>query len=296
VGRILAGQRQGMAGIVLVLLIVTALGAVIMLTGTLVAARKINDSVKLINPRVQGIAHNTRAVDKAKHTMFITAKISDTLTPLPAQLAAVVQATGGIDGHSHAILRRARSINATVRSIDGHVHAINATAHGILGNSSAINSGARGVNASAHGINGHVSSVFSNAKGINADVRAINGSAGGIRSTFGRLLPVVRAIDGAKGKPPGSGFAGNKEAGIKGTFSGITGINTRADGVISLVTPVATELTGTANLVGPGHTQDSTDKPSIHGYANMIDCSTLIKTTRALGTALGSGMADFCGK
>jgi len=286
--RIFTGQR-GLAGLILVVVIAWALAAVLMLTGTLVAAHTIRRQVVVISHVTSKIDHNLRAVTLAGTTATIASRIYRRATPLSGQLARVVVEANQINTTAGSILRHAGSINNRALSINTNARAINANAR-------AINANARAINANVHLIAGNVGSIDTRVGSINARVGSINARATSIGARVGGINASVGSIDRSVRSTRGT--VGLISANLRATLAiaplirvDVAGINQRAVPLTFIVAPIFQDLSGTLFQVGPGHT-DSTGHATLHGHANSIDCSPLIQTSR---TATGAAGSSYCG-
>lgn len=243
----------GAHSVALVVVVVWALGAVFMLTRTLVAANAIDGNVVTIRDAVGGIDENLDFVDLARETALIADDIEAAASPLRDRLDEVIDAAQAIDGNAVAILGTAEDINGNVKDINTTALAINRTVNLINDNVLAINTNARRINANAREINASVLS-------INGHAVAINGSVNNINSNLGGVLGVVRSINGDDTAPLAQDL-------------GISGINRRADIVIELVTAIK------------GDTGDilAAVRDDVVTHANSIDCSDLIQAAGAAG-------------
>jgi methyl-accepting chemotaxis protein len=237
----LTGKR-GLAGVILVLVIAWALAAVLMLTGTLLAARDIDDRVEVITREVKPADRDLDAVRLAATTSRIADRILEAARPLSGQLDQVIRATHGIDRSARSILVTAGSIGDTVESI-----------HTTVGS-----------------IHGTVGSIESTAGSIGGHVNSIGRSVGGIHSRARTILLTTRSID-----------------------AGVEAINRRALIVTRLVRAIKSDTgslleDGLAHI-GPEHGPDT--DATLHGHANSIDCSPLVRT---LGQARGA--PSYCGR
>lgn len=239
---ILTGRR-GLAPAVLILLIVFALSAVVMLTGTLVAARRINDDVKTIRPEVSEIKGDTKAIALAKRTNSIAIQIRRAAVPLTGKLTDTLSAAKDIDKVAKSILGKVGAINQTAGAINGNVTLINTTVGLIDANASSINASVRAINNNARSISASVNGINSSANGINSSVRSIQGRG----ST---ILATTRLIDPA-----------------------VADINRHAVIIQGVATGIAGDLSSVFGIVGD---TSNGDGRTIHGHANSIDCSTLL--------------------
>lgn len=266
------GLAPALPGIVLVVVIVWALAAVLMLTGTLVNAREIDNTLPLIKAQVLPIDEDLDNVRLAEETARLTERIRVAAAPLSDQADRIIREARSIDRSAASILVTARSINGTAKAINGNVLAINDTVGAINSNVVSINSTVNSIGGSVFSINSRVSSVGADVATINGRVTRVLGAVGpagateggsikasvdGILDTFVALDPVTRSIDG-----------------------GVAAINGRANAGIGLSDQLKGDFTPIRALVGPGllgpagHSTDGIG--AIHGHANSIDCSALL--------------------
>jgi len=240
---------RGFAGIMLVLIIVWALAAVLMLTGTIIAASRIDDSVAVIKPEVSQIRGETQLIALAKRTSEISRKIKEAAAPLTGELARTDRSAKSIDVTAKKIdanlkttLARATTINGSVLTIGGTVGRINGNVNDIGSTAQAINRNARSINASARSIN-------ASARGIDANTKSINASVRGIRGSGSTILSKVVVIDGR-----------------------VAQINRNAITIREVVAPAGADLNAVLRLVSSGPRPNT-----IAGHANSIDCSSVFK-------------------
>ena len=236
---ILRGTR-GLAPAILILIVVWALAAVLMLTGTLVAANQIDDSVAIIKPEVNDIGTDTEAIALAARTAVISGQIKRAAMPLTGQLSDTLAAAKDIDRIAKTILRTATTINQTATTINGNVTPINTTVNG-------IGSSAAAINTSVLAIGGNARSINASARSINSLTDSINASARGIRGNASTILADVNQIEPE-----------------------VAGINRRAEDVQDIARPIGSDLSTVLDLVG------GTGPNTINGHANSIDCSRLL--------------------
>lgn len=252
-------RNKWLPAVVLVGVVVFAIAAVAMLTGTITAAQQIEEDVKVIEPTVAGIDKDLDNVKLAARTNQLALRILDAAEPLSGQADATLKQAKSIDRTVPKILDTAGSINDTAKAIGGTVDAI----HGNVG---AINGNVQSIQDRVHSINGKVLSINSSVNSINRSVVTINGAGKGI---LGR----VRSIDVDAAR-----------------------INRRARIIIRAVGPrrrrntISRDLFLTLRQVGPGHR--GVGGESIHGHANSIDCSPLVNTLRVI-TRPGF---NYCGR
>ncbi|MGI8412119.1 MAG: hypothetical protein ACR2QA_06415 [Solirubrobacteraceae bacterium] len=287
---------SGLAGFVLVLVILWALAAVLMLTGTLTNARQINRRVKLVNAQVDPIDKNLRFVKLAATTAKVSGEIKARAMPLTGEAAQIVTLVGSINSKGTSILNRAHSINGLVNTINGSVRVINGTVHTI--------------NRTANTINGTVQSINSNVNSIGGNVQSVSGSVASVGAHVATVQRNVITVQGAVGPQASGGTSINADVrriftrlgtirstaeSIKGTHGnpsapgrGVFGINDRAEEVIGLSRLLKGDLntvqTNVGTMVGGG---------TVLGHANSIDCSTVVNllgpTTDCQGGVTNAG-------
>lgn len=240
---ILTGRR-GLAPIALVIVVAWALAAVLMLTGTIIAAHRIDHDVAIITPEVNDIGRDTKAIGLTRTTARVSGRIADAAKPLTGELSKTLAAARTIDKTAKSILTRAGAINTTVKSINGTARAINANVSSINANVSSIGSNARSINANALAINSSARSIRASAVSINGNAKTINASVVRIRGNGSGILTTVNSIDPR-----------------------VAGINRRAVDVQNVAQPLGLDLNSTLGLL-----------PSIDSAANGIDCAALISS------------------
>ena len=253
------GLSTMLPGLVLVIVIFWALAAVLMLTGTLINAREIDETVDVINVQVaasDGIDQDLDNVKLAARTNRLAARIRRRAAPLTGQADQVIRAASSIDRKVDSILSTAQTINETAGSI-------NTTVRSIGGNVSSIGSTVVSIHGTVNGIGADVFSIGRTARSIlqrvgpeNAtDPTSINASVARILSDLTRVNTEVRQID-----------------------RGVAAINLRGDRAIQGARGIKGDFEGILTQVGlgspTGHT--AAGKGTIHGHANSIDCAPLI--------------------
>jgi methyl-accepting chemotaxis protein len=186
--RRLVADESGLGGTVLVIVIAWALAAVLMLTGTLVAAQTIDERVAEITTLVSEIDEDTTAVALAADTTDIARNILSAAQPLSAQLDDVITAAGSINESASSILANAESINGSVRQI----------------------------NATAGSIGASVRSIHTHAGGILTTVRSIHEGIADINRRADVVIGIVQGIKGDTGNVLAQVVEGDAQAGIRG--------------------------------------------------------------------------------
>jgi prefoldin subunit 5 len=196
-------DERGLAGKILVGVIAWALGAVLLLTSTLVSAQQIDNRVGRITTEVSPIDKDLDSVNLAIETNATAQQILEAAKPLSGQLDQVLatkikENAEAIDGNVQGIKKSVDSINAAALGINSDVLAIN-------GSVRAINTTARSINGLVRSIDGNVGSIGSTVNGIDANLKAVLGTAQAIRgdhevkSGFGDgLAGINRRVDTAR--------------------------------------------------------------------------------------------------
>lgn len=210
-------DERGLAGKILVGVVAWALGAVLMLTSTLVSAQRIDDRVGVITAEVSPIDKDLDSVNLAVQTNAIAQQIQTAAKPLSGQLdqvlaTKIVENAESIDGN-------VKSINATVNSIGAHAKAINGNVLSINGTVRAINGSAKNINASVRSIDGNVAAIGQTVNGISGNLAGVLDAATSIRGEHGD---------------------------VQGFGTGVAAINRRAEAVVALVNAIKTD---TANIL-----------------------------------------------
>ncbi len=264
------GLAPALPGIALVVIIVWALAAVMMLTGTLTNAREIDKTLPLITSQTSPIDKDLDSIRLARRTVRLTQRIDRAAKPLTGQANRIIRVARNIDSRVAGILGTAVSINETARAINANareinsdvsavsasVISINATVDSIESNVLTINNTVRSIEGRVFTINGRVRSVFNRVGGVNATNSSINGSVNDILRRFRSLEPETRSID-----------------------SGVAAINRRASRGIVAVRALKRDFGPIAQVVGsgnPGADHPAPGPGTIHGHANSIDCARLI--------------------
>lgn len=221
----LRGDR-GIVGVNLVLVIAFALYAVIMLSRTTLAAKQIDDRVRVIVTEV-GPGSNVSRLDETQKLNTIGKTAEDILTaarPLSGQAQVIIDTAQSIDNTVSAINANAGEINATVKSINSTAASLLPVVQTIHGDDSldvrtggvaAINKRAETATPVVGGISSDLEAVFANVGAgqtgahqpnntIHSHVNSINcalaSPSGGLVGTVGTLLGVLL---GPQTAPPG---------------------------------------------------------------------------------------------
>ena len=133
-----ASGERGIVGFNLAVTIAFALFAVIELSRVTLAAKQIDDRVKVITAEV-GPGSNVSRLDETQKLNDIGRKAEDILAaakPLSPQAGVIVDTARSIDASVVSILRNASEINGTVKSINGTVTALAPVVNNIHGDDS----------------------------------------------------------------------------------------------------------------------------------------------------------------
>ena len=277
------GLAPALPMIALVVIIAWALAAVLMLTGTLINAREIENTLPLINNEVQPIDQDLDNVKLAEETARISGRIRRRAAPLSDQADQIIEVAGNIDGRVATILDTAgtindtagsinetarsingsvNSINDTVSSINGKVVSINDTVNSIQANALSINRTADSIGVKVTTINARVGSIFRRVGAPGATDRSIKGAVTRITRKFVLLDPVTKDID-----------EGNENN------EGVDDINERATRGLRGVAALKSDFVPIRTIVGSGNPaldHDVSGPGNIHGHANAIDCSQIL--------------------
>ncbi len=201
-------DETGLAGKLLVGVVAWALGAVLLLTSTLVNAQQIDNRVDRITHTVGPIDHDLDSVALAVKTNETAQQILAAAQPLSGQADQIVQATASIDGSAKSINSTVGQIGQAVQGIDGNARSINGTVLDINRTVKDINGTAKTISGTVNSIDGRVGSIGGAVRGIAASLDAVRDTARGIRGDH---------------------------AVTDGFGTGIAGINRRSDAAIALV-------------------------------------------------------------
>ena len=240
------GLATMLPGLVLVIVIFWALAAVLMLTGTLINAREIEDTVEVINGEVaatDGIDKDLDNVRELVRTRKTVADIRDAADPLTGQADQVISAAGAINRSAKSILGTAGSINSTATSINGTVNEINSSVN-------QIGASVVSINAQVNSIGASVSSINNLANSIAAAVGSADSTDDtSINASVTRILSDLRGTNGE----------------VVTIERGVAAINGRADRAIDLAKGIKTDFEGVLSGVN-----------KIDAHANSIDCAALL--------------------
>jgi hypothetical protein len=167
-------DNRGIVGVNLALTIAFALFAVIELSRVVLAAKQIDDRVKIITAEV-GPGSNVSRLDETQKLNDVGRKAEEILAaakPLSGQAQVIIDTTASIDGTVSQILSNAGEINGSVRSINSTASAllpVVRTIHGD-GTMSPTTGGVEAINRRAD-----IALNPANVPGIRGDLAAVNG-------------------------------------------------------------------------------------------------------------------------
>ncbi|MGQ0743044.1 MAG: hypothetical protein ACT4OS_01630 [Acidimicrobiales bacterium] len=175
-GRLRLAGEKGIVGFNLALTIAFALFAVIELSRVTLAAKQIDDRVKVITNEV-GPGSNVSRLDETKILDTVGQTAEDILAaaaPLTGQAQQILDATESIDSTVSDIRRNASEINGTVRSIDATATALQPVVVSINGNSAGVTVAGGGV----EDINRRADLAMPPVAGIRDDLNRVSGLVG----------------------------------------------------------------------------------------------------------------------
>src|SRR5918997_629836 len=143
---------NALPGIMLVLVIIWALFAVLMLTGIISTAQRIESRVGVINNAVTPINSKLDVVPILAQVQDTAGQIRDAAAPLTGIIGNVASSASSIDLSAKQILGSAESINRSAKSINEQVQQINPTVVSIESTLNSIEANATSINASARTI------------------------------------------------------------------------------------------------------------------------------------------------
>lgn len=214
--------EDGIVGVNLVLVIAFALYAVIMLSKTTLAAKQIDDRVRVIVTEV-GPGSNVSRLDETQKLNTIGKTAEDILVaakPLSGQAQQIIDTAKSIDSTVSAINANAAEINSTVHSINATASALLPVVQNIHGDDSisATTGGVAAINKRAETARTDPGSV----QGISRDLFAVSVDvgAGGLSGHSGNNIHNhVNSINCALASP---------SAGLVGAVGGLLGSVTGA--------------------------------------------------------------------
>ena len=236
-------SAAGLPAVMLVVVVIWALGAVGLLTGTLINAEGIDQQVGVITRRVSRIDRDVEAVRLAARTDRLARRIFAQARPLAGELGTVVDHTSSID-------RRASSILGHAQRITGEVLGIHGTVGRLLATVDSIHAHVGSIHGTVGALGGEVRSIDSRAHSIRRHVGSIRAGAASIHRRFAGILRVADRID-----------------------SGVRAINLRALTAIAVVRPIFANLTSVlAQLGPPGREHGTSRDATIGGHVHSVDC------------------------
>jgi methyl-accepting chemotaxis protein len=237
-------EERGLAGIILVAVLVWVVLAVALLGQTLWDTQTIHHDVAQIDGRLAGINANTSAVGLAAQTGDVAKNILASVQPLSGQLDQVLATP--IPDEAAAIAAKAGDIETTAASIGRSVQDIHGTVESIQATAASIAAKATDIEQTAAGIGAHVGSIHDRAAAIDSGVAAILDAARAIRGSY----------DG-----PSNG-------------SGVAGINHHVDEIIALAQGIHGDLAAVFGIVNPAGGPGP--GANLYGHVKSIDDQSLV--------------------
>jgi methyl-accepting chemotaxis protein len=193
---------NALPGIMLVIVIFWALFAVIMLTGIISTANRIENRVGVINNTVTPINSKLDVVPVLAQVQDTANQIRDAATPLTGIIGNVVNSASSIDLTAKQILGSAESINKSAKSINDQVLSINDAVISIESTVKSIDATAAEINDSARSIGGifiqivdlgydiktRVTIASAQADDIIRETQSINADLADVRDEVDRIL------------------------------------------------------------------------------------------------------------
>lgn len=161
---------NALPGIMLVIVIFWALFAVLLLTGIISTANRIESRVGVINNTVTPINSKLDVVPILANVQDTAGQIRDSAVPLTGIIGNVVNSASSIDTTAKQILGSAETINTSAKSINGQVLEINPTVYSIFDSVTTIDASASEINDSVVTIGGSFIGVVDNVYDIKTRV------------------------------------------------------------------------------------------------------------------------------
>jgi len=195
-------KSNALPAVMLVIIVFWALSAVLMLTGTLGAANRIDERVQTIVGDVGPIDTELDTVPILTQVSSSAAQIREAAAPLSAGLDKVVTDVGTIDASAKSILVSASEINGKVKTINTSAKEINASVNSIgpalttiEGTAGEINGTVDSIHGSFVGIDFLVQRIQNNLVRISSQVDVLNGQVRQLKSDTGTISPLVDQIN-----------------------------------------------------------------------------------------------------
>lgn len=195
-------KSNALPGLMLVIIVFWALSAVLMLTGTLGAANRIEERVNTINSDVAPIDTELDTVPILTDVSKTAEDIRVAAAPLTGGLGKVLEDVGTIDTSAKSILVSANEINAKVKTINtsateinGSVNTIGPSIFAIEGTANEINGTVDTIHGSFVGINDFVQHIQNNLVLTSKQVDTLNKQVAQLKSDTGTISPIVDQIN-----------------------------------------------------------------------------------------------------
>lgn len=166
--------KRGLPFLAVVIVATWAVFAVISLSGTLISAHQIVDSVREINTVYPQVDKNLKSVPLALETARVSGEIDEATKPVGPAFTQIVDAVNGIQTSAAGILQAGGEINTSAKSINAGVKSINGVAVPIGASLATVDDRVRSINDSAHGIKDKFDDILDRSHSINDRVRGIN--------------------------------------------------------------------------------------------------------------------------
>ncbi|MGH8901580.1 MAG: hypothetical protein ACRDYA_07825 [Egibacteraceae bacterium] len=187
-------EERGLAGAMLIVVIVWALLAVFMLTRTLVSAQQIEARVVKINEEVTPIDTDLDSARLAETTAQVANEIETAALPLTERLDEVVTTVPNINKSATSILDTAGGINKTVLEINKTVVPLGETVGSINANAVSINREVKSIETNALSINEHVDDIFDDLSGVLNTAEKANDGVEGINRRADIVIANSRSL------------------------------------------------------------------------------------------------------
>jgi len=195
-------KSNALPGLMLVIIVFWALSAVLMLTGTLGAANRIDERVKTINSDVAPIDTELDTVPILTDVSKTASDIRTAAAPLTGGLGKVLEDVGTIDTSAKAILVSAseingkvKTINTSAKEINGSVNEIGPAIFTIEDTANEINGTVDSINGSFVGINAYVQRIQNNLVTTSKQVDKIITQVTELKQDTGTISPIVDQIN-----------------------------------------------------------------------------------------------------
>ncbi len=192
-------SSNALPGIMLVIIIFWALFAVLLLTGILSTANRIESRVGVINDSVTPIDSKLDDVVVLNQVQDTAVQIRDAAAPLSGIIGNVATSAASIDNSAKQIVGSAQSINTSAKTINAAVLEINESVSSIAPALESVLGSAQSINATVNEIDGTLFEVADLVYDIKTEVVLINANATDIirsaNGILGDLDSVIVQVD-----------------------------------------------------------------------------------------------------